>query len=1858
MSHQSDMSLLGDDDDEMLAEKKIQPRPCHLLKTLSDNLKTHSSSTRPYDREIYPNECHLIFFSLEGDAENTRENKDIKVCRKFSLQRETPSLCNDILITFEVDNFGRAYVTDLNIKYRPFSNFDCSYLCKPRATRITELIEGVSKHDKIQIEVDESSPFIRKTTPLILKQPWSGKFKLRIDHRKIHAESQTKLSIYSINSLGEKRKQFDVPLEIFSFPFRVNNDWMRRRIFDNEFPTNHAVEVDIESDDELQQLFQTFSIRKNFILTELRLFLQKVDFTEDEIEKLDKLKCKVERLYLRFKSTDIHIFRKILDKIGPVRKLQLNIKSLSNYVDSPFQASIPFKFMLEQVEHLKTIDISDLTTPILMDYFWLTFRSRTVACSLNLVDFSNVTLHFSSLRAVEHFSEAFTQLHQQERFTLRMRNATISIESVDKNANLILMMALTSDFFEIEQIARIVKNKIVSYDDENQTQKLQYVSLSFKRSFLEDVYIEETITPSSCENLLGLCLSWRFPSTVKSVYCDDLKMQCSNLECTNCSAFLFLLAIRSPGKFESSNRRPNETFLKTVRVNFSNNKFSIANVASLACQVQNVKETVDEASLSQLTALSLPYVNIDFRCSEPRSRITESLAHSLRILTDSGIEVDSLEISVELDERGWGYMRIPPMDREVRIVFSNKVEVTFPLNSLKNMTSIEVHTICSDFIKKECNLDGNITISVTPIVSICQRGSNEFTHPIKIEVPITKMSEGGTKRLFFCRFSHSSVWESLQQSKIIELLNNRFRYKSEYAATVFSISGKEVDTLLVSDFCKNYFSSFCYLLVYPATQHNTLVLDCVPSTDEFELNPLKVNPFFEMKKIEKLDVNDRIAGFIHGNIQIESREKETHPNRQHFEFFHPNMRRNFQEVKVHFVDKLLEPTGQITCERKKNDHCETSVSLNFCIPKEESEDIQPTSDVRICNLSTLKGILVPNDQTCLLAISLDKTAQGLHHSPHHFEKENISKGDLVAIIDITDDCSRASFTIKCCHFDEAIRDYANKNCPAFFCVRKIPVDTGEDVHVKFTGNLQPIKTTTDESCCCSIRFSDGKGSFALINANKSLEGVTKVIFYHESPLGQNEHKLCEIEMKMYTFRKRQLKSWPTLAWNGDEKVVKRNLSACIESQASLQEFFSRFLAEYFTFRELIISTYEIELSDDEIEKPAINSKVQHLHIKLRRTNATTIHLLLRKIQNVDQLSLTLPNFSFNGSPRNVILFKTFLQPSFLSKQLTTLTICGLQTPITFDDTFHYLTDQFDAHRLHCLKFYGVHLHWTSLNILKEFMNDMKLYSQKRGKFEFVVERTRVTISNVDTNCNLILMMLLSSKSSSCEQIQNAISSGGYSLKDRLGEETIEFLSLTYKEFILEDLEVSGIVTASSCESLIELCTFWTIASEVAHFTAKNLQMKCSDERCQKGCSSLLFFLQNSNISRPEDINYQMWNQVFSIEGMSRFNQILKQEGQKLTALKTRTTTDAIKLHIQCHESRHDSLVIQQQFFSNLEMRGLDFKKLSILVDTDKSGWAFFKFHLNAVETKIEFIKKAIVTFPKNSTDENKLVCIEVHQIPEEAIKRISEMEKIDACHLSPVVFIDHAESAPFLQPVTVEVPYSSTELLVFEDTWKTIAFTKHDCKESDWQTVPETSITKSMYTIKYESKKFSPIAAVTGLLRSYLNFSHFANGYFPNCVYVTILPLDLEHKPRNVIFDCIKTTEAKLSEMKLRTPGLEFHKFGEMSFDDHIFADLGPNLKLDDFFHRGRHEQRLQFFCPEHISNRQECIMEKVNENKEPQGIVSYSHSTAGAEVKLFELCYSIRRMLNVDNRAPVADNFVVAEPVSFKNLLLMLYIT
>ena len=856
MSQKSDLSQsapFGDDDD-------TSSRSCSRSKTArASTSNIESSGTFPFERNVGSNKYPYIFFSF---AQKMNKSRKIRL-RAASCKNETSITERDVYIRFELESSG--YCHSLELECVPLKNTDWSpnemdYINILCWSTIVETRLALSNDDRLQIELDGQLPFKGRTTGTIMIHPCSGEHyldNLKIDHAKIDRATQVRLAFFLINAYGEKTKQFEFLLEVCFFPFRVEPCKSFQDYVNGGISENHVVEVIIMTNEELQQLFPFFSNREDFLLSVLTLKLQKINFTQNEIEKWDKLKCQVERLDVQLKSAGGQTLKKVLAKIGPVKDLLLSIESYSNYLNSPFQSSMVLLDEIVHFEHLVTIYISDIVAPILMDYFCPTPNGRSLEYFLRSVTFSNVSLYFSSLIEVEQFSDTIRRISQQGKFTLELNETKISIGNVDKNAKLILIVALTTDFHDIEKIPRMVEAEIAYSEEENQTQRAQRLRLELATGFLEKVDVEGILTASSCATSFNLCRNWNFSPTVNHVNCHKLKLQCSQPECTNCSALLFLLAIKRSGKFEESKRRDKGASVKTVEVNFSNKKFSIAHLAYLARQVQKLEPPVEQANLSELTILSVPFLNIKFRCSEPRSLITESLSPSFCILSDSGIEVQTLEILAEIDETGFGHIRIPPMNREVRVIFTNEVKVTFPLNSLKNVTSIEVHTICASFVR-ECELDENFPASVSPIVSIYQLGSNEFRRYITTEVPFTEKCEekwkkkwresGSAKPRVFSRHPTSSAWKLLQESTQMQSSSNRFQYKSTDAFTVLSLSGIEVDTFSVCDFLEKYFSSFYYVSVYPATQSNTLVLDCVQNTNDFELDQLKISPFFEIKK--------------------------------------------------------------------------------------------------------------------------------------------------------------------------------------------------------------------------------------------------------------------------------------------------------------------------------------------------------------------------------------------------------------------------------------------------------------------------------------------------------------------------------------------------------------------------------------------------------------------------------------------------------------------------------------------------------------------------------------------------------------------------------------------------------------------------------------------------------------------------------------------------------------------------------------------------------------------------------------------------------------------------------------------------
>ena len=456
-------------------------------------------------------------------------------------------------------------------------------------------------------------------------------------------------------------------------------------------------------------------------------------------------------------------------------------------------------------------------------------------------------------------------------------------------------------------------------------------------------------------------------------------------------------------------------------------------------------------------------------------------------------------------------------------------------------------------------------------------------------------------------------------------------------------------------------------------------------------------------------------------------------------------------------------------------------------------------------------------------------------------------------------------------------------------------------------------------------------------------------------------------------------------------------------------------------------------------------------------------------------------------------------------------------------------------------------------------------------------------------------------------------------------EALQYLRVKFENSILETIEITAVIMATSCKHLAEFCELWRIDEKIVSFKFENLLMGWSEA----SLSSVWFALANPKHARQNKLKELIGRTVFSQNTMSAIKYFIREHavGEILNA--DELNTYEVKVQVDCDESRYLQLLAQDEMMSTLRKCGINIDQFTLFVDTDKTGWGFIKLNLSVVKTVVKFNSNVEVTFPAKSTIDSLFVCIEVHQIPDDVIQSVSQEEGIeDYCHLSPVVFIDHEQETPFLQPVSIEVPYSTRKGELFGETLSTRAYTKHKC-EIDWKTVSEENLVKLTHTIRYESKQFSPFAAITECVRSCLSFLCFARDYFGKCVYVTISPLATKEKPHNVEFNCVKPTEAQLEDLKLNTAGYrsgELRKVGIMRREDRILVKLEPNLRMDKFFHKEKAERRLQFFYPENVKNLQERILEKVDSSKDAQGIATYSLVRTEVEDELFQICYTIPR--------------------------------
>ena len=646
---------------------------------------------------------------------------------------------------------------------------------------------------------------------------------------------------------------------------------------------------------------------------------------------------------------------------------------------------------------------------------------------------------------------------------------------------------------------------------------------------------------------------------------------------------------------------------------------------------------------------------------------------------------------------------------------------------------------------------------------------------------------------------------------------------------------------------------------------------------------------------------------------------------------------------------------------------------------------------------------------------------------------------------------------------------------------------------------------------------------------------------------------------------------------------------------------------------LAIDLEQLNATELEISENNLQCKVDLLDVSIAKTSCDAINVLTGKVQNLSRIKLSVVEVVEADEKTSIVPFNNLLKSSLLSLNLTYVKLSCPSNVLHIEDLFQILIDSSNRHNISELHFSRVQLAWSARSKIKQFCENFETYSAIRSDFVFFIDSCEAIIDQFDTNVNLILLMSLTVGLKWLADSLKLIESTNFQLNDQQGRRHIEKLRLEFKQSVFSTIDIAGVIFAPAFEDMSMLCKLWRVKSETIH--CQNLLFEFLENETESDLFSLLFALSNVNAVGGDELDRLFSKTSFSMTSLSYLHKFLISADILTNPRKNEVVATSLKVEIQCHESRCEFFRLQTETLSTLKQMGISFKSVLVSVETDDTNWAYVKIALTAEKHRIQFSNEVTVTFPANCTKEPRTVSIEVHPIPDEVIKRVCAWHGTDAtCHVSPVVFIDQKDNTPFLEDVCVQVPYSSSNPNVCGERLFAEAFTKR-CYEQEWSLVAKKNVKRSWYTLTYNSKHFSPFSTIASALQKVFTLSDFADAYFPNCVYVTVETLD--HKPRNVKFDCIKVqNEQEWKDLKL-LPEMEIRKIRIMERDDKLLAELAPNLRIDEYFFPEEANEKLRFFHPEVDQNEQEYVMKKVNLEQEPQGRVIYYRDRAGIETRL-----------------------------------------
>ena len=719
-------------------------------------------------------------------------------------------------------------------------------------------------------------------------------------------------------------------------------------------------------------------------------------------------------------------------------------------------------------------------------------------------------------------------------------------------------------------------------------------------------------------------------------------------------------------------------------------------------------------------------------------------------------------------------------------------------------------------------------------------------------------------------------------------------------------------------------------------------------------------------------------------------------------------------------------------------------------------------------------------------------------------------------------------------------------------------------------------------------------------SNETAKDVEGSLVFHTVESNHPKIEVCEILVQVSHFPFEIRRDYLPALEDLNHKTVRNffTINGSITSGGELQSLFLFHQKENLSFHELFIDLTQMDLSKSDIRWwSTLSLKVCKLQLKLTsKSEPLVLRALLEKIPKSQNINLV-------GPSNFVDLFSISSTKQAVQENET-------QNPnlVLYDEVFNFFSSNSGSDNPQTLTLTGLEVPFTSVQSVFSLKEALIECSKSRKSMYFSLLRSFITIQNFQNNASLFFMIVLTSNNpkQDFQHLKHKIATERFSLTH------VTLFSTKFVNCQLQLVEIEADIFVQTLADLAWLLKVWQIGN--------NLDVNC--EKLSIWCDGIdygwLFQLVKKKSFDSNCISNAMDQMKFDRSKLYWIEGVLSNGAKERNSERQpNVKQNKIDIKVGLSDSRCELIKLIDIFCHSLNLYGIVTRSLVIEVEMDNNEWAFFKFLLTRRKTTI-VINDVVVIFPENATEESRMVAIEVITIPKKLIQDRCKEEGISVCDVSPIIFIDQAEKIPYAEPVHVYLPCPS----VSED-YETQIFSKHPPEISDWELVKEWSEVRygGKSKLLYKSKIFSPVNGVTQKKSDRkVNPGLFSNPQQANVAYATITAL--EHRPGNVVFDCVRAKNDNYMQLLKVSPYTEVREVGPMHKKDKLLAYLRGDFAVER--PKLKNNNMIEFSCPDCVSNQQEYKMKKIEGNGDSLGIVDYVLQSKKGRTDLFHMFYQM----------------------------------